>query len=506
VATPTGGSSCDGTARGFLLIGGSRLDDGSAGVRETHDPGSGKPVGVVPQGSVSDVGRAVDAAREARAGWRHTPAGSRGDVLARAAAALEADIGAWAELMTREMGKPLAEAKVECVRAARILRFFAGEAHRPFGEHYESDLPGTWLFTRREPVGVVGLITPWNFPAAIPAWKLAPALVFGNAVVLKLASDGALTGLRLVEALADAGLPDGVLNVVLGPGAEIGAAIAADEGIDAVSFTGSMEVGRGIRDEVASRGGRVQLELGGHNPVIIRADADLELALGAVTLGAFASAGQKCTATRRVYVAESLYGEFVDALAKCADALRVGHGLDPDTQLGPLVSEGALEEVLTALERASSDGEVRAGGVRRADGDLARGAYMDATVVTDLTEDAELATREVFGPAVSVWPAADDHEAIELANRLPYGLSAALFTADLGVAMDFVEEIEVGLVHVNSQTAGADPHVPFGGAGSSAYGPHEQGRAAIEFFTEQKTVYMDRPEGNYSPGRIRRVQ
>ena len=499
MAIPTGGLRGDGTTRGFLLIGGSRLDDGSAGERETHDPGSGEPVGVVPQGSAADVARAVEAAKEATAGWRRTPAGSRGDVLARAAGVLEGDIDAWAELMTREMGKPIAEAKVECVRAARILRFFAGEAHRPFGEQYESDLPGTWLFTRHEPVGVVGLITPWNFPAAIPAWKLAPALVFGNAVVLKLASDGALTGLRLVEALTNAGLPDGVLNVVLGPGGEIGAAIAAHEGIDAVSFSGSTEVGGRIRDEVASRGGRVQLELGGHNPVIIRADADLGIAVGAVTLGAFASAGQKCTATRRVYVAESLYDELVDALEKRADALRVGHGLDPNTQLGPLVSEGALEEVLAVLERASSKGEMRAGGVRLANRDLARGAYMGATVVTDLPHDAELATREVFGPAVSVWPVADDHEAIELANRLPYGLSAALFTADLGVAMDFVEEIEVGLVHVNSQTAGADPHVPFGGAGSSAYGPHEQGRAAIEFFTEQKTVYIDRPEGSQSP-------
>jgi len=393
------------------------------------------------------------------------------------------------------MGKPLAESRVECLRAARVLQFFAGEAHRPFGEHYESDLPGTWLFTRREPVGVVGLITPWNFPAAIPAWKLAPALVVGNAVVLKLASDAALTGLILAEALVDAGLPDGVLNVVLGPGSEVGAAIAAEPGIDAVSFTGSTDVGARIRDEVASRGGDVQLELGGHNPVIVRADADLELALAAVTLGAFASAGQKCTATRRVYVAESRHREFVDALVERAKALRVGHGLAPDTQLGPLVNEAALADVLAAVERAGSVGAVRAGGLRLRDGDLAHGAYMGATVLTDLPRDAEIATREVFGPAVSVWPVRGDDEAIELANRLPHGLSAALFTADLGVAMDFIEGIEAGLVHVNSHTAGADPHVPFGGLGSSAYGPHEQGRAAIEFFTAQKTVYMDRPEG-----------
>lgn len=476
---------------GLLLIDGEWERADSAETLEDRDPGTGEVVGVLAQGGSDEVDRAVGAARRAAGDWAATAASARANYLNLAAARLEGEADEWAELMTREMGKPLPEAKVECIRAARILEFFAGEAHRPFGEQYASDQAQTWLFTRREPVGVVGIITPWNFPAAIPAWKLAPALVFGNVVVVKFAEDAALTGLWLARALHEAGLPPGVLNVVLGPGSRVGAAIVDHAGIDAISFTGSTQVGRSILAAAGKSAKKVQLEMGGHNPVIVRADADLDHALDSVALGAFASAGQKCTATRRVYVARELYEEFVTRLVERAEGMKIGYGLDEGTEMGPLVNEVQLEGVLEAIARAEKQGTLRCGGRRLTDGDRARGSYMGPAVLTDLPHDSELACEEVFGPAVGVWPVDNDQEAIELANRTRYGLSASIFTRDLDVAKRFVEQVRAGILHVNSQTAGAEVHVPFGGLAATGYGPHEQGRAALEFFTEQKTVYLD---------------
>jgi alpha-ketoglutaric semialdehyde dehydrogenase len=475
-----------------LLIDGSWA--GAEKTTEDRDPGTGEILAELPRANAEDVQRAVAAARRAQPEWGGLAASARAKYLLAAAAILEDDAGPWAELMCREMGKPVAESKVECIRAAAILRFFAGEAHRPFGEHYASDQPDTWLFTLRRAVGVAGIITPWNFPAAIPAWKLAPALVFGNTVVAKFADDAALTSMRLARALHDAGLPPGVLNVVTGPGSEVGAALVEHPDVDAISFTGSTEVGHGILQSASKSATKVQLELGGHNPVIVRADADLDGAVAAVALGAFASAGQKCTATRRVYVERSRYRDFVDALSERAGNIKVGYGLDEDTDMGPLVNETQLEVVLEALERAAKEGTMQ-GGRRLTEGKLAQGCYMSPAVLTDLPHDSELACDEVFGPAVGVWPVTGDEEAMALANRTTYGLSAAIFTRDLNAAKSFVEGIEAGIVHVNSQTAGAEVHVPFGGLAGSGYGPHEQGRAAQEFYTEQKTVYLDPAPG-----------
>jgi aldehyde dehydrogenase (NAD+) len=455
------------------------------------DPSTGNELGRVARGSAADVDRAVASARRAFPAWAAKPAVARGRILAVAADELEGDADAWAALMASEMGKPIAEARGECLRAAAILRYYAGEAHRPIGEHYNSDTGTTWLFTRREPLGVVGIVTPWNFPAAIPAWKVAPALIFGNTVVLKLASDAPLTGLRLVRALANAGLPAGVLNVVLGPGGEVGNALVDHADVAAVSFTGSTEVGRGVIARAAAAGKKVQTEMGGHNPALIRADADLDQALGAVALGAFASAGQKCTSTRRVYVAERLYDDFVAGLADRADALDVGPALRTETQMGPLAGAPQLGDVLTAVEEAAGSAEVVAGGRRIADGDLAGGSFIAPTVFAGVEPTAALATREVFGPVVAVWPMRGDDELVAMANRTVYGLSAAIFTRDLNWARTFVEQVRAGIVHVNSQTAGAEPHVPFGGLGASSYGPHEQGRSAMEFYTQDKTIYLD---------------
>jgi alpha-ketoglutaric semialdehyde dehydrogenase len=455
------------------------------------DPGNGEVIGLLARSGAAEVDVAVDAAQRASSGWADLAASARARVLHDAADDLEGDAENWGTLMTREMGKPLAEARVEAVRAAAILRFFAGEAHRPFGEQYASDQSQTWLFTQRHPVGVIGIITPWNFPAAIPTWKLAPALVFGNTVVLKLADDAALTGLRLIEALERAGIPPGVVNAVIGPGSAVGAAMVEHAGVDAISFTGSTETGRGILEKASRSAKRVQLEMGGHNPVIVRADAALDSAVAAVALGAFASAGQKCTATRRVYVARELYDEFTEKLVTKADGMKVGYGLDQDTEMGPLVNEVQLTGVLDALERAEMQGKLHCGGKRLTEGQYARGCYMKPAVFTDLPHDAEFACEEVFGPNVAVWPVDDDDEAIARANATPFDLSAAIFTRDLDSAKSFVDRVKAGIVHVNSQTAGAEVHVPFGGLSGSGYGPHEQGRAAIEFYTQTKTVYLD---------------
>ena len=477
------------TATGRNFIHGRWLDTDE--VANDTDPGNGDLVGMLARATAGDVDAAVDAATKAAPAWADMPASGRAAILRRAADELEADADEWGRLMTREMGKPLPEARVECTRAAAILRFFAGEAHRPYGEHYASDAAQTWLFTRRHPVGVIGIITPWNFPAAIPAWKISPALVFGNTVVFKPADDAALTGLRLIEALERAGIPPGVVNAVVGPGSVVGAAIAEHPAIDGLSFTGSTETGRGILETAARSATRVQLEMGGHNPVIVRSDAVLDSAVDAVALGAFASAGQKCTATRRVYVAREIYDEFTEKLVAKAKGMKISHGLEEGVDMGPLVNEVQLQGVLEALERAAKEGRLLCGGKRLTEGSYSRGSYMGPAVLTDLPHDSEFACEEVFGPNVAVWPVDDDDEAIELANRTKYDLSAAIFTRDLDSAKGFVERIRAGIVHVNSQTAGAEVHVPFGGLAGSGYGPHEQGRAAIEFYTNTKTVYLD---------------
>jgi alpha-ketoglutaric semialdehyde dehydrogenase len=475
--------------QGSMLLDGEWVDSGRAA--ENIDPSTGEAFATLSLGSAADVEHAVAAARAALPGWASTAAPARARILYAAAQELDRDAESWADLMAREMGKPVGEARLECLRAGAILRYYAGEAQRPIGQHYASDSAATWLFTRREPVGVVGIITPWNFPAAIPAWKTVPALIFGNTVVLKLATDAALTGLRFAQALQSAGLPPGVLNVVLGSGSELGGRLVEHPEVAAISFTGSTEVGRRIIAQGAAAGKRVQAEMGGHNPAVVLADANLRQALDAVALGAFASAGQKCTATRRVYVARARYDEFLSGLSERASALRVGRATDPATQLGPLAGASQLDGVHASVQAARGEGELVCGGDRGAPEGLANGCFFLPTVFADVATNGVLATQEVFGPIVSVWPMDDGEIPADLANRTPFGLSAAIFTRDLNAARDFAEQVRAGIVHVNSQTAGAEVHVPFGGTRDSSYGPHEQGRSAMEFYTEEKTVYLD---------------
>src|SRR5215210_7508305 len=327
-----------------------------------------------------------------------------------------------------------------------------------------------------------------DFPAAIPVWKLAPALIYGNTIVLKLAQDAPLTGLHVARALDDAGLPAGVLNVVIGRGSDVGSPLVEHPGVRAISFTGSVPVGEGIREHAGRLGKRAQLELGGHNPLIVMADADLPRAAEAAYAGAFWSAGQKCTATRRIYVQEPVYDAFREAFLARLEAGHVGDPADPETEVGPLVNESAMEDVLGAIERGREQGGTVLAGGERGDDD----AYLVApTVFEDVGDDDLLSCEEVFGPVTSLYRFGDLDDAIARANAVEFGLSAAIFTRDLEATQRFVRELEAGILHVNSQTAGADVHVPFGGVKGSGFGPHEQGRAAREFYTEVVTVYQD---------------
>ncbi|MFN2629591.1 MAG: aldehyde dehydrogenase [Gaiellaceae bacterium] len=447
-----------------------------------------EPVGAFTSSTEADVAAAVAAAEAAFAGWAALPIARRAAYLTAAADVLEARAEQVARDMTAEMGKPLREARGEAGRASQILRYAASEAFRPVGEHFEQAATGAQVSTRRRPVGVVALITPWNFPCAIPVWKLAPALIYGNTVVLKPAYEAPRTGLHIAEAFAEAELPAGVLNVLTGRGSTVGATLVRDARVRAVSFTGSVATGHSVRDEATKLGKRVQLELGGHNPLIVMADADLGRAAEASYAGAFWSAGQKCTATRRIYVQEEVYDAFKQHLLARIKRGKVGDPADPDVEVGPIVNEAQFDEIVAAIARGRSEGgRVLTGGERADD----QGYVIAPTVFEGVRDDAFLSCEEVFGPVTSLYRFVTLDEAMERANAVEFGLSAAIFTSSLEAATRFQNEAQAGLIHVNSQTAGADVHVPFGGIKGSGFGPHEQGRAAIEFYTETVTVYVD---------------
>jgi alpha-ketoglutaric semialdehyde dehydrogenase len=475
------------------FVGGEWRPSASGETYEKRNPWRpSEVVGEYPASTAEDARAAVDAAEAAFPEWSRTPGPARAAIFFEAAQLAEERSERIAQDMTAEMGKPLREARLEAARTAAILRFFAGEAYRPIGEEFEGSVANQRLSTLRRPLGVVGLITPWNFPAAIPAWKSAPALIYGNAVVMKLGYEAPLTGLHLAECFADAGLPAGVFNVLTGSGSTAGAALVADDRVRAISFTGSVAVGHGVREGATKRGARVQLELGGHNPLIVMDDAELDRAAEAAYAGAFWSAGQKCTATRRIYVHDDVYDEFRSRLLIRIERGTVGDPADADTEVGPIVNEAQLTDVLEAIERGRSEGGAVAAGGERADDD----AYLVApTVFEGVADDAYLSCEEVFGPVTSLYRFSTLDEALERANAVPFGLSASIFTRDLYAVQRFTQEAQAGILHVNSQTAGADVHVPFGGIKGSGYGPHEQGRAALEFYTEQVTVYQDAPLG-----------
>lgn len=468
----------------------------TGGGAELLDVNPARPHETVAVGQLAedrDLDSAVAAAQDAFPRWAATPHHARGRILDRAADILDTRAEEWGEELSWEEGKTRAEGVGEVRRAAEILRFYASEASRPVGEVFGSSRPGEQIQVIHRPVGIVAVVTPFNFPVAIPAWKIAPALSYGNTVVWKPASLVPLLAVRLAEALVEAGLPEGVLSLLIGNGT-LGGRLVEHPGVDAVTFTGSTSVGRRLIAACGHLARPVQTEMGGKNAAVVLAGADLELAVGEVLAGALRSAGQKCTATSRLVVQESVADEFLALLTKRAAALRVGDPLEEGTEMGPVVSLQARDEIQRSVDAAMErlGVEILTGG-RRYDDDRMTGAFLRPTVV-ELAGDDPLWREELFGPVLSVRRAPDVQEAFRLANDSEFGLSAAVFTDDLRAMAAAMEQVDVGVLHINSETAGADPHVPFGGARQSAYGPKEQGRAAREFFTRTKTVYV-RPSG-----------
>lgn len=458
-----------------------------------RDENPSRPDELVAEGGAAtadDVDVAVAAARRAASEWGRTPIAERAEVLLRAAASIDRDADALGRELAAEEGKLTAEGTGEVRNAANILRYFANEANREQGEVYASVRAGERILVVRRPVGVIGVITPFNFPIGIPAWKMAPALVYGNAVVWKPAITVPLLAMRLAEKLHEAGLPAGVLNLVIGE-PDVGPAIVDHAGIDAVSFTGSTAVGRTIAGRLGARGIPFAGEMGGKNASVVLADADLDLAVECVVGGAFRAAGQKCTATSRVVVDASVADEFLERFAARAETIRVGGATEDGVDMGPLVDARARERVLGAIAEARSDG-LRAVHAPEAYGSasLADGYFVPPTAFEVPDSEHRLWREEIFGPVVAIRRASDTADAMRLANDSVYGLSAALFTRDLGRALAAIDDMHVGVLHVNSESAGADLHVPFGGMKGSSLGPREQGAAARDFVTETTTVYL----------------
>ncbi|MBX6753120.1 MAG: aldehyde dehydrogenase family protein [Thermorudis peleae] len=476
-------------------IGGEWVEPSGNEVRPDENPADTREIlGLFPRSTAEDVNRAVEAAAEAFKTWRRTSGPQRSAILHKAANILEQRAQEIGEALTREEGKTIGEGVGEVLRGVAILRFFAGEPVRPIGEVFSATNPETFLWAERVPLGVVGVITPWNFPVAIPLWKLAPCIAYGNTAVFKPAELTPLTAHLITEVFIEAGLPAGVLNLVHGSGSVVGEAIARHPKVNAITFTGSGTVGRHVYQVASERGAKVQLELGGKNPVIIADDADLDFAVEIVTSGAFRSTGQKCTATSRVIVLEPVLKAFTEKLVERARSLRVGPGIRPDTYMGPLVSEDQREKVLQYIEIGKQEGaKLLTGGTALSEGEYAYGYYVAPTVFADVEPQMRIAQEEIFGPVVGILRARTLDEAIAIANSVRYGLSASIVTRDIRKAFYFAREIEAGVVHINSETAGAEPHVPFGGMKESSSFSREQGRAAMEFFTQVKTVYLDMP-------------
>ena len=441
-----------------------------------------------PIAGAAEVDVAVMAARQAFPTWAEASPEVRSDLLDKVGATIMARAAELGELLSREEGKTLTEGKGEAMRAARIFKYFAGEALRRHGQTLDSTRPGLDVSTYREAVGVFALIAPWNFPIAIPAWKAAPALAFGNTIVLKPASATPAIAHALAAIIHECGAPPGVFNLVIGEG-DVGAALVDHQEVDGISFTGSQTVGARVAEGAVRRQARVQLEMGGKNPLVVLDDADLDRAVACAIDGAFYGTGQRCTASSRVIVTDGIHDRFVAALAERAKALKVGDALDPATQIGPAVSESQLDQNLRYVHLATDEGgRLVAGGERLS---LANpGYFMAPAIIADTAPEMRINNEEVFGPVVSTVRVRDYEEALDVANRGQFGLSAGIVTESLKHARHFRRNVRAGMVMINLPTAGVDYHVPFGGTRKSSYGPREQGFAAVEFYTQTKTVYV----------------
>ncbi len=477
------------------FVGGQWRDSRSGETFVSSNPAHiSEVIGYYQKSTAADIEDAVEAAVKAQRGWAATPAPERGEVLLRTALLLEQHKEELAVLMTREMGKVLKETRGDVQTAIDVAKFIAGEGRRAEGETLPSGLPDKFCMTVRHPLGVVGIITPWNFPIAIPAWKAFPALLAGNAVILKPASDTPLLTLKLAEMLHSAGLPAGVFNVLTGPGGTLGDALASHKRINMISLTGSTEVGRRVAEICGRDLRRCALELGGKNAVIVLEDADLDLAVAGVSWGAFGTTGQRCTATSRVIVQRSVQQAFTGRLVAAAEKLSIGDGLDAKIDMGPLVNKGRVKAVHEYTEIGKHEGaKLLMGGAALSDGEYSDGAFYKPTVFTDVAPTMRIAREEVFGPFVSIIPVNSYEEAIQIANETEYGLSTAIFTENMRFTFRAIRDIESGLVYVNAPTTGAEIHLPFGGMKMSGNGHRELGPGAVNEFSEIKSVFVSYP-------------
>jgi acyl-CoA reductase-like NAD-dependent aldehyde dehydrogenase len=448
-------------------------------------------VGTFVKGSAQDVADAAAAAAAALPAWSAMAGPARGAILFKAADILDRKFEPIAEEMTREEGKTFPEAKGEVRRAINILRYFAGEGSRMPGMLVPSERDRVHMFALRKPIGVVGLITPWNFPSAIPAWKLAPALICGNTVIVKPASAAPLSAWRIIEALHEAGIPKGVVNFVAGSGGELGNALVSAAPLKAVSFTGSCEIGNWLHGEASKRRLRIQLEMGGKNPTIVLADADFNSAVENVVNASFFSTGQKCTATSRAIVEDAIYDRFVAAVVERTKKLKIGDGMQPGIEIGPCVDQGQMETDLRYIEIGRKEsGEPLCGGRRLTDGAFAKGYFVEPTVFADVKEDHTIAREEIFGPVLAIMRAGNFEDAMRIANNIPFGLSSSIQSTNLSRVFEYIYRAEAGLLTVNLPSAGVEYQLPFGGSKDSSFGPKEQGPAALEFYSDYKTVYL----------------
>ncbi|MFY9752775.1 MAG: aldehyde dehydrogenase family protein [Candidatus Acidiferrales bacterium] len=475
------------------LINGEWVEARSGKAIENRNPANtSELVGMFPASSEEDVTLAVDAAKAAYKKWRLTPAPKRGEILYRAAEILTSRKEDFSRDMTREMGKVLAETRGDVQEAIDMTYLMAGEGRRLFGQTTPSELPNKFAMSIRTPVGVAGLITPWNFPIAIPSWKIMPALIAGNTVVIKPAEDTPLSTWNLAQVLSEAGLPGGVLNVVFGDGPSAGAALLRNSGVNLVSFTGSTEVGRIVSEACAPSFKKCHLEMGGKNIIIVMDDANLDLAVDGAIWGGFGTTGQRCTAASRVAVHKKVYAEFVEKFVARAKSLKVGDGLDAATQMGPSINEQQLTTVIKYVQIGKSEGaKLATGGSRLDSGSYSRGWFHEPTVFTDVDPKMRVANEEIFGPVVVVIPFDTFDQAIEIANGITYGLSAAIYTRNVNHAFRAQRDLETGIVYVNAPTIGAETHLPFGGIKNTGNGHRESGEAALDFYSEWKTVYVD---------------
>lgn len=448
-------------------------------------------VGYVQKSTVEDVDQAIKAAKNAQRGWSKLAGVDRGKYLYKVADILEARLDDIAETMTREMGKTLPEAKGETARGVAILRYYAGEGLRKVGDVIPSSEAGALMFTTRAPLGVVGVITPWNFPVAIPIWKMAPALIYGNTVVIKPALETAVTAAKVIECFAEAGLPDGVVNMVVGSGSIVGQRLVDHPDVNGITFTGSDAVGKSVGQGALARGAKYQLEMGGKNPVIVAEDADIDLAVEATISGGLRSTGQKCTATSRVLVHKNVYDEFKEKLVEKVQAIKVGNGIEDGVWMGPCASESQLNTVLSYIKKGKEEGaRLLCGGNRYLDNSCTDGFFVEPTVFEVANHKTIIAQEEIFGPVLALIKVETFEEALHIANDVKFGLSASVFTNNIQKMLHFIEDMDAGLVRVNAESAGVELQAPFGGMKQSSSHSREQGQAAIEFFTSIKTVFI----------------